>query len=228
MDLRRLVAVLKRFWVLVTLGAVVSVALAAFALVRVDPANGRVQYRSQEQWVSYARIFITQKGFPYGQTESSGQANTAGLAPNAVLYSQLATSDAVKSLAFGAAGVGGEVEAAPVLASTSSSDALPIISIAGIGDTPAKAKDIARRETRGLITYIADQQTRAGIDDNTRVVLQIVQQPRYAALLKGRSKTLGILAFMISMTAVIGLAFVLENLRPRAPRAPLAPTSATA
>jgi len=39
MDLRRLVAVLKRFWVLVTVGVAVSLLLAALALVRVDPAN---------------------------------------------------------------------------------------------------------------------------------------------------------------------------------------------
>ena len=104
---------------------------------------------------------------------------------------------------------------APVLASSNSSDALPIISIAATADTPRVAIRLARRETNALITYIQQQQVDAKIPETNRVILDVVSQARSAALLKGRSLTLPVVVFLSTMLGVVGLAFLLENLRPR-------------
>jgi hypothetical protein len=215
MDLRLHFRVLWRFRILVALGILCALAVAFLALMRVDFATGKVSYRASEQWVSYSRIFVTQRGFPYGAVRTSGQ-DPASLAANAILYSQLANTDPVLHLAFGPTKPPGTIQAAPVLASQSGSDALPIISIAATAATSTKAKSLARRETSGLIRYVQSLQNGAQIASDNRVQLRVIQQPVLATLLKGRSKTLPIVVFLTTLLAFVGLAFVLENLRPLA------------
>ena len=62
-------------------------------------------------------------------------------------------------------------------------------------------------------SYIADQQASAGIPLKQRVLLQVVSTK--AAVIKGRKKTLAIVAFLAVLIATIALTFVLENHRPR-------------
>jgi hypothetical protein len=215
MDLRLHLRVLWRFRILVALGILCALAVAFLALMRVDYTTGKVSYRASEQWVSYSRIFVTQRGFPYGAVSTNGQ-NPSALAANAILYSQLANTDPVLRLAFGPTKPPGTIQAAPVLASQSTSDALPIISIAATAATPARAKNLARLETSGLIRYVQRLQTGAQIAPNNRIQLRVIQQPLVATLFKARSKTLPIVVFLTTLLAFIGLAFVLENLRPLA------------
>jgi hypothetical protein len=47
-------------------------------------------------------------------------------------------------------------------------------------------------------------------------VLEPVNGPSKARLIQGRKKTMAVLIFLAVTMAVIGLAFVLENLKPRA------------
>ncbi len=46
-------------------------------------------------------------------------------------------------------------------------------------------------------------------------MLQVIQQPVKVQLLKGRPKTLPVVIFLTILLGVGGLAFVLENVRPR-------------
>jgi hypothetical protein len=215
MDLPLYFRVMWRFRVIVAIGTLVAVVLTFLTLVRVDLKTHSLAYRSSEQWVSYSRIFVTQRGFPYGEVDT-GSGNPATLASNAILYSNLATSDPVLELAFGKnPPPATAIQAAPVLASANSSDALPIVSIAATAATRESAVHIAQLETLGLIRYIRIEQSRASTPEKNRVVLQVIQQPRTATLLKGRSKTLPVVVFLSTMLAVMALAFILENLRPR-------------
>jgi hypothetical protein len=59
------------------------------------------------------------------------------------------------------------------------------------------------------------QQAQADIPDKQRVVLQVFSAARNATVVSGRKKTLPIVIFLSVLLATIGLAFVLENLRPR-------------
>jgi hypothetical protein len=216
MDLRLAFRVIRRFKIIVALGAILAVALAGFATYRVNPSTGKLTPRGSEQWISYARIFVTQAGFPYGQLSPRGSAAT-DFAANAVVYSSFADSDPVVNLAFGGPKpADANIQVAPVLASQSSTEALPIISIASTSDTPRKAMAYARAEMRGLISYVEQKQTNAKIREDQRVLLQVIKEPKSATLLKARSKTIPVVVFLVAMLGVIGFAFLLENLRPAA------------
>lgn len=204
--------VLWRFRIVVGIGLVVALALTFLTVARVDFTTGKISYRSSEQWTSYARIFVTQPGFPYGEVNSKSDPTL--LASKALLYSQLASSDRVLHLAFGSHKPPGTIQAAPVLASASSNDALPIISIAATESTQYGAINVATRETNALIRYVESRQQAASIPDENRVALQVIANPNTAVLVKGRSKTLASVVFVAVMLGVIVLAFVLENMRP--------------
>jgi hypothetical protein len=63
--------------------------------------------------------------------------------------------------------------------------------------------------------YVKSQQALAAIPNGDRVDLQVLQNATPPILLQPRRKTLPIVIFVAVMTAVVGLAFILENARPR-------------
>ena len=204
MDLSLYGRVLWRFRIVVALGVILALALAFLAMARVDPASGKVTYRSKEQWAAYSQLLVKKPGSQY---------DPVALVPYAVLWANMADNDPVLKLAFGRTKIPGTIEAATIMSSPGSTDALPIISIAGIGDSPKNALYLARAETRGMQAYAAQQQQ--GAPAGQRVQLDVVKQPNTAQLLKGRSKTVPIVVFLTVLIAALGLVFVLENLRPR-------------
>lgn len=220
MDLELFGRVLWRFRTLVGIGLLVAVVLTFFAAVRIG--SGGIEYRSQQQWASYSRIFVTESGFPWGKVSGVAQ-DPSRFASLAILYANLADSDAVHKTAFGGPPQGGTVEAAPVLVAQNTNDALPLISIAGVSHSRSTAISLAQRETTGLIRVVEQLQTQNGIAPKNRVLLQVVAQPTTAKLLSGRSKTLPIVVFLTVLIAVCGLAFVLENLRPKVKTAEVVP-----
>jgi hypothetical protein len=218
MDLRLYWAVLTRRKRLVAAGLALAVLLALLTVVRIDFARGSVGYRSTEKWVSYTRVFVTQRGFPYGEVRTRGSSPSA-LAANALFYSNVATSDTVLRLAFGPLGPRGTVQAAPVLTASIGNSVLPIISIAGIGTSAGDAKRIAAAEAKGLIEYVQLQQRSARIPEDNRIVMKVVNQARFASRLQGRSVTLPVVVFLTVLLAVVGVAFALENMNRTEPAA---------
>jgi hypothetical protein len=101
------------------------------------------------------------------------------------------------------------------LTSAGSSDALPIISIAGMAATKQDSLNLTGRAATALVTYIRSQQAVNKISDDDRVVVQVIAKPGRATLLTGRSKTVPIMVFLAAMTLVLAMVLVLENLRPR-------------
>jgi hypothetical protein len=226
MDLNLFGRVLWRFRYIVIPGLVLAVVLTALSVVKVDLRRHSISYRQSEQWVSYANVFVTQHGFPWGKinpnvpTSTASNSNLQSSDPTrfsslALLYAQLATGDSVQRIMLRSGPINGQVETAPVLPTAGSSTALPIISIAAIANSPRDAISLASRETDALIQYIADEQQANAIPLGQRVDLQVVKAASQAHLFAGRKKTLPIVVFFTCVLAVVGFVLILENLRPR-------------
>ena len=215
MDLGLLGRAVWRFKWLVFAGLIVAVGLAFISMVRVS-SSGKLSYRQGETWASYSQVFVTQKGFPWGELRPSGTTDSGRFVSLALLYSSLANSDPVKQLMkrMGPPIVG-HVESAALLSTPGSSDALPIISLAGEAATKQESLALTGRAARALVEYIQSQQIANGTAPADRVELQIIAQPGRATLLTGRSKTVPIMVFLAVMILVLAMTLVLENLRPR-------------
>ena len=215
MDLKLLGRAVWRFKWIVIFGLAIACALAFISTVRVSK-DGKLSYRQSEKWASYAQIFVTQRGFPWGQLRPSASTDSGRFVSLALLYSSFTNSDPVKQLMkkMGPPIVG-QVESAAVLTSAGSSDALPIISIAGMAATKEDSLNLTGRAATALVTYIRSQQAVNKISDDDRVLVQVIARPGRATLLTGRSKTVPITVFMAAMTLVLAMVLVLENLRPR-------------
>lgn len=209
MDLGLFARVLWRFRIVTGIGAVLAVALAALAFV----SGGH-----KEQWVSYETMLVTQRGFAEGDVAPVG-ADPSRLTLLAVLYSQFVTADDVTHALWPHGAHGERVEAAPVLElpGSSSASALPIISVAAFSPTPHGAQRLASRAAAALRGYVEARQTKNRIPDAKRSRLTpLATADRNAPKLwKGASKSVPIVVFLTVLIATIGLAFVLENLRPR-------------
>jgi hypothetical protein len=234
MDLHLYLRVLWRFRVLVAAGFLLGLLLATLSVVRVDPGGAPVvSYREKEQWVSVATLLVTQPEFPLGRSVFEEQVPPVGTdrpqtftpkyAPSsrfvelANVYAELVTGDAVRERMLEDGPVGGLVEAVPLVAQNGSDAPLPMVGIRGLATTPERAVTVAERASKAFQAYLAAEQNRDGVPPGERVVLREVRQPTLATtvLLEGRSKTVPIVVFLTVMLAVVGLAFVFENLRPR-------------
>jgi hypothetical protein len=237
-DLERYIRVLWRFRLLVAIGLVLASALALLSFVRVDISGSpRLSYRTSEQWGSSGSLLITQPRFPEGrsvfeqavpplsrdkiQTFAPQFADPNRFATLATLYAELATSDAVRATILRDGPVNGVVEATPV--TLTNGTPLPLLTVGAIASTPIEALALARRAIRAFREHVESEQRRSGIPVDQRVIIDVVNQPSEATLLRSRSKTLPILVFLTVLLAFVGAAFVLENLRPR-----IAPVSSVA
>lgn len=233
MDLRLYSRVLWRFRLIVMVGFVLALALTLLTVARVSFKNGRpsVSYRQQETWQSTTRIFVTQGGNPLVRSvntqfipvgpQTNGTSNFVPVLgdPNrfasyATLYANLAMSDAVRRFMLQKGPVPGAVQATTEQLPGVGTP-LPFLSVSGVATTPEAALITARRATDALISYVKKQQDELKLPADQRVVLQVLNRPAGAGLATARSKTRPVVVFLAAMMAVIGLVFVLENLRPR-------------
>lgn len=220
---------ISRFKYLMLIGVVVGAGLALLSVAHVTSKG--LTYRQSATYLSYSRVFVTQTGFPWGRLGVEGIGNSAvpagqgsqfadpsRLTSIAIIYANLADSDAVRRLMLQRGPIQGTVQAAPVL-DPLNNQPLPLISIAAFSDSPAHAVELARRQTNALIEYVQQQQVQNSIPKSDRVSLVIVKEPGSIGdpkLAKGRSMTLPIIVFLTVMIAFCGLAFILENARPLA------------
>ena len=236
MDLALYGRVIWRFRLLVIIGVLLATLLALLSMVRISfDGTPTLQYRQSEQWVSRAMLLITEPQFPEGRSvfqqsiPPAGGTKTQEYAPTfadpqrfinlANLYAQLATSDQVRKILLEDGPLRGVIESAPV-STVNGSASLPLLSIGGIAKTPRQARVLAQRATNGFLQYLEREQARSGIPTRQRVVLQVVKQPNKVLLLRGRPKTLPIVIFLAVLLATVGIAFMLENLRPRLQEVP--------
>jgi hypothetical protein len=217
MDLSLYLRVVWRFKLVVLAGLLLGIGLAFLSFVRVDLGSApHFRYRASEQWFSSTTLIITPTGFPWGRSELSEENDPARYGQLASIYANLATTDAVKQLMLEDGPIRAKIDARPIFASDSSSaPALPLITVSATAASPELAQNTAERATRAFLEYIRDKQEDNGISPSGRVSVSTVKHAVPAELLAGRSKTTAIAIFLAVMIAVIGLAFVLENLRPR-------------
>lgn len=220
MDLGVFFRVIWRFKVVVAIGFILALALATLSLARVDFKGGSpsLSYRQQEQWQSYTTLIISPRGFPWGRSVFSLDFDPSRYATLATIYSNLAQSDAVKRIMVRDWNVRqGAIQAQPVLASANNSSAppLPLMTIAATTSSARSSAEVAERATSAFLDFLRAEQSTNGIPKNKRVVVEEIKHATPPLLLKGRSKTTPVAVFLAVLIAFVGLAFVLENLRPR-------------
>jgi len=236
-DLPLYLRVLWRFRVLVALGVLIAISLALLATVRVSAKPPYFSYRQGQVYSSEARVFVTQQGFPWGYAapptvttgtpagDAAAEAKLLGskqfadptrFPSLAVLYAYLAMSDPVKRIMLREGPVLGSVMASPVVSTQSGyGTTLPLVAISGTGRTPEDAVLLTIRATNAFKSFLQTQQARNRIPAQNRVLLTVISKADPPALVKGRSKTLPVVVFMTVLLGVVGLVFMLENMRPR-------------
>ena len=188
MDMQLYARVLWRWKIVVVIGLLVAIGLTFLSIYKV-PRNGQLTARKHSEYVSYATLFVTQKGFPSGrlgltpvttpgstntqaQAQTTPQASTAQIADLsrltslAIIYSHLATSDPVRVIMARSGPVKGTLQAAALPAAPGSSEDLPLISIAAITDTRHRrghARSKRQLRARLLHRAAAGRQRRAGL-----------------------------------------------------------------
>jgi hypothetical protein len=233
MDLQLYARVLWRFKAIVLLGLVLALTLALLSTVRIG--RDGATYRSPELWSSTMRLIVTQSGFPEGRLYAQepprpgeDPATTPRLSsPSgipvvdparfnslAILYAELATSDAVRQLMRRQGPVRGQIVATP-LRDERSGTLLPLIELGAISTSPRSSILLVMRASNALSSYLERQQRANNVPEPDRVVVEPIIQPRGAQLFRPRSKTMPIVVFLVVMFAVVGLAFLLESIRPR-------------
>jgi hypothetical protein len=229
-DLLLYIRVLWRFRRIVVAGFLLAVALMIFSMFSVSFAGGspKFEYRESEIWRSDATLFVTQEGFPWGRirvgeaaisVDREGEptepkfASPDRFADLAVVYSELAQSDAIRKLMAEQGPIRGEIQAEPM--TSDDGDGLPMFGITALSDTAAGAVELSRRQIEAFKTYIADEQARNDIPRDEKVEVVALAQPQNAVLEVPRKKTRPVAIFLAVMILTIGLAFVLENMRTR-------------
>jgi hypothetical protein len=231
-DLPLYLRVLWRFKVLAVVGFLLACGLAFVSAVRVSVENGSLSfpYRQAETWASEATLLVTQPGFPEGRSitelyrfsvdPATGRevaepifASSDRFADLASLYAQLATSDSVRRIMLEDGPVEGAISAEPLESPDGST--LPLIQISAAAASPDVAQSLAQREVDAFLKFLRDEQRRSDIPRDDRIAVSLVAAPQGAALVIPRKLTRPIVIFLTTMIVVLGLVFVLENLRPR-------------
>jgi hypothetical protein len=233
MNLARHIQVLWRFRAVVAIGLLLGIVLAFLAAYKVPS----MERRGVESWSASSDIFVTQPGFPWGRVtlpttpapgtdtgsdSDSGNSNTpfadpARFSTLALLYSNLAMSDVVRSM-LPEKPTPDQISTR-VLDATGNAAFLPIITLTTNAGSAEDAMALNRHLIQGLQRYLAQQQRDSETPDNERVQLSVLNAPKGATLMAGRSMTLPLLALMLCVLAAIAVAHILENLRPRAAEA---------
>lgn len=216
MDLRLYGRVVWRFRIVVAIGFLLAILLATLSFVRVSPSGG-ISYRQSQDWTASTTYVLSGSGFPVGSvTTAGGVRSPLALSSLAALYAQYATGDDVYARIRREGPLHGVVTATSFVNSqTSQRYPLPILAISADAATPGKALALAHRAANAFTGYIVDKQNAAAIPQAQRVQLLVVNAAKQAKLVGPRKKTLPIVIFLTIMVATLGLAFVLENLRPR-------------
>jgi hypothetical protein len=220
MDLPLFLRVVWRFKLLALAGLALAIGLAFLSVFKVDlHGQQRLAYREAQVWADDVTLLVTPQKFPWGGAVFSEAADPAKYGQLATIYANLATSDAVKKIVLR----GGPVDfakepmlavAVPYSTQNSSSPPLPLITLEAQAATKERAAELVGRETQAFLSFLEQQQSVNGIPTDKRVQVSIVKGDQIR-LLKKRSKTVPILIFMLVGIATLGLAFMLENLRPR-------------
>ena len=224
MDLPLYFRTLRRHWIVVTLGICLALALAIASYIRPSYEDGKLvwKYRTVETWQSEARVLLSVPGFPVGSASLSPgrRANAieqagAQLPSLAVLYAGIATGDDVRAIVQRAGPIRGKAVAAAATAAGGTAT-LPIVEVTALAPSAAGSRGLADRFAYGLMEYIQDQQSDRPAQE--QVALSLLSRGGQTELVRPRSRTLPVIVFLAILSATVGVAFALENMKTR--RAP--------
>src|SRR5439155_15807741 len=107
---------------------------------------------------------------------------------------------------------------------------LPMVALSSEATSPQRTAALINARIAAFRGYIERQQTKADLNDRKRVVVQVLRggDAATAVVISGKKKTLPIVVFLAVMIAVVGVAFMLENMRPRVRRVEVERTEAPA
>lgn len=224
MDLNLYWRVIWRFRALVAGGLALALLLAVASVAK--PNGAGLSYRSPETFESKTTLFVTQGGFPWGrsvlpvtQTPQGGAvsqyADTTRFSSLAILYSHLANGNEVGTMLRRGGPLDGTFVAAPV-PSDDGNGFIPFIDITAHAPSAIGARRLAGRASTGLQRYIANLQQANGIKASDRVQLRLVTGPTQATVFEGHKLTKPVAIFLLIAILTLGIAFMLENLRPSA------------
>jgi hypothetical protein len=230
MDLERYVRVAWRFKYLVLGGFLLACVMAVLAVARPSFDHGfALTYRDPPTYKSSATLLITQQGFPWGRSVSAylpgdqktGQPSVPAndpvrLATLTGLYAQLATSDRVRQRLTPQERRDGSitVTAVPAPAYTQSG-VLPLLRLEARAPTRPQAVAFATQATTAFQDWLREEQDQGSVAQDERVVVDVVTKASAPVVATKPKKTTGVVVFLAIMAAVLGVAMVLENLRPR-------------
>jgi hypothetical protein len=229
MDLGLYGQVIWRFRKLVIGGFVCAILLAVLSVAKVS-SNG-ITYRKPEIWQSTSTVLLTQNGFPWGRATlpsaevgaGSEFADPTRFASLTDLYSQFANSDQVKKLMRKRGAPKSWKLLATPIQPVNPASTLPVILLAGQAYTPSEAVKATLLGRSAFLQYVAEEQSSAQIPRNQRIDIQTIQSTTVPKVFLPRKKTLPIVILLAVLSATFGLAFVLENLRPRTVSVAIAP-----
>lgn len=220
MDLRRHVGVLSRFRDILIVGLVVAICLTFIAAVRVSTKHGfstaAFSWRQQETWQATETMHLTQCGLVLPTANSPDTTAPSCDVPesNVLVYQQLANSDPVRRVILSHGPIDGKFDFFPVTDPLTHQSILPFLSVDGFSSSPAKALLLTKTASQSFREYLlANQPT---VPARQRVVATVTTQAKKVTLAQGRKRTLPIVIFLAIMIAAVALAYILENLYPRA------------
>lgn len=243
MDLPLYARILWRFRLVVAVGFVLAVALAVLSIA--TPSLKGLHYRQHQTWTSTSTIWVTQSGFPLGRsiydqyiqtgkvdsstpsTPISKFSDPSRFSGLATVFVALVTSDGVRKIMARQGPIDGVVSSSQPTLPGNTSIVLPFVNVYGSAATPEAAERLSSRASRSLIAYVKDEQNANDISADKRVLLQVVQEAQPAVLSVPRSKARPIIVFLATMLVVIGVVFLLENVRPRVRSVPASDTQTT-
>lgn len=206
-DALKLVQIARRHWILMTVGAVLGIALALSVLFRFDPSAPPAERLTQKSYTVYQQdmqLAVIDPGFAMGR--AGNDPNRPDTFPKTIqlaeTYAYLLVSDAVRAAADKSAGrFSGEILSQRVQDS-------PIIQVTLKGNDPQQAKDYGVALAAALEKFLAAQQEQQGVPSKDRMTIQVLSAPSAPEPVQSRQWEMAFVAFLAPLVAAYGVAMI--------------------
>jgi hypothetical protein len=227
MDLRNHLRVWWRWRRLLSLGLLLAVALGTLASFKpvLNGITPDIQWRKEAVYTSNARLFVTQRGFPWGRATLPGTQPGAAALPKgsldfaapdrfanlAIVYAYIAQSEQVRAL-IGPGTLADQIVVTPQFLNTG--DPLPLLTLETKGKTPVAAQALNIATIKALREYLDREANQNAVPADQRVQVQVLNPPPLGAISDGRSPILSAVALVLMLVLTFTAVYILENLFP--------------
>jgi hypothetical protein len=197
MELREVVRLVRKRWILAVCGIVLAAGLAVLTYAS----------RAPSPYTSATTLFVTQPGYGFSNVVNGDQ-----LVANAVIYAQIAQSDWIRRE------IGADPRSIAATVATSgpngSGSAIPFIQLSAQATTAVRARALALAAARALERYVAAGQAALHMPASLRSQIKVVNAPGpgIRAATRTRVAIMPAIVFMTVMLLILGAIFALENL----------------